>query len=319
MKVSLSIFALLGAVVVLVLSVHGAQPPLPPRPVPIPPMPPSPIQEFRNWLQMSEADRELALQGYPAEKQTVLRRKIQAYAAMPADQRERRLKMLELRWYMRPLMGVLPEERGNYQELMPPRLRELVASRLAQWDRLDAATRTEILANDEAREMATRYFIHLRRSTSQAMPELQSIDAAKRAELQEKLRHWQQTTPAQRGRMAEQLSAFFELAAPEQQRTLEDFSEQDRQEMQKALEVFAKLPSQNRQICVKSFQKFATMTPQERGEFLRKAERWQQMTPQERQTWKSLITKLPPMPPEPIEMPPKPQAHFMQGEKVAAF
>jgi hypothetical protein len=86
--------------------------------------------------------------------------------------------------------------------------------------------------------------------------------------------------------------------------------------MQKALDSFANLPPQLRRTCVESFQKFASMSPTERGEFLRKAERWQQMTAQERETWKRLVTKLPPMPPEPIELPPSPQA-FLGGKNVA--
>jgi hypothetical protein len=311
-RLSLWILAVIAA-----FAAQGAQVPQPPQLVLMPPIPPSPIQDFRNWLKMTDTERETALQGYSTEKQSILRRKIQAYAAMPAEQRERRLTMLELRWYMRQPMGVSPEQRGNYLEMIPPRLHELITTRLQEWDRLDPDTRNEILANDDAREMATRYFVHIRRTVSQ--PELQIIDAAKRAELQEKLRYWQQTTSTQRERMAEQLSAFFELPVPQQQKALEDFSEEDRQEMQKALEAFAQLPAQNRRICVQSFQKFATMTPQQRGEFLRNAERWQQMSPQERQTWKNLVTKLPPMPPEPIQMPPRPQAHFLQGEKIAAF
>ena len=293
---------ILAAFAVLAVHTAGAQPPMP---VPIPPLPPSPIQDFRNWLKMTEAERDTVLKTYPAEKEAVLRRKIDAYASMPEDQRERRLTMLELRWYLRPLMEASPERRGNRLELIPPRLRDLVTARLAEWDRLDAATRKEILANDQAREMATRYFVHIRRAAGQPA-QLHPLEPAQRAQLQEKLKHWRDTTPAQRERMASHLSAFFELPAPEQQKALEDFSERERQEMQKALEVFAKLPLKNRQVCVQSFQKFATMTPQERGDFLRNAERWQQMTPQERQTWKSLVTKLPPMPPAPIELPPNP-------------
>ena len=292
--------------------------PNPPLPQMMPPIPPSPIQEFRNWLKMSEAGRETELQKYSAEKQVVLRQKIQAYAAMPLEQRERRLKMLELRWYLRPLMGVAPEQRGNYLEMMPARLHQLVTVRLQQWDQLDAATRKEILANDDAREMVTRYFVHIRRSGTQGMLAPHPLDPAKRAELQEKLKLWSETTPAQRERMGEQLSAFFELPRPDQAKALESFSENDRQEMQRSLDVFAKLPPRNRQLCVESFQKFATMSQAERGEFLRKAERWQQMTMEERATWKNLVTKLPPLPPDPAELPPRPQAQFMQSRTMAS-
>ena len=72
----------------------------------------------------------------------------------------------------------------------------------------------------------------------------------------------------------------------------------------------------HRRACVESFQKFATMSPVERREFLRKAERWQHMSPEERETWRNLVTKLPPMPQEPIEMPPAPQAFLFQGGRM---
>src|SRR5688572_22703001 len=75
----------------------GALSPVP-RPIPMPPIPPSPIQQFRDWLKLPEAEREAALAEYSEEKRVVLRRKIQEYAAMPLDQRERRLQMIELRW-----------------------------------------------------------------------------------------------------------------------------------------------------------------------------------------------------------------------------
>jgi hypothetical protein len=307
----ITVLFLLCALAAMGNQLHAAQAPIP---TVMPPIPPSPIQEFRQWLKMTDAERETALALYTEEKRVVLRRKIQAYAAMPAEQRERRLRMLELRWYLRPLMGFSPEQRGNYLAMMPMRLHDLVTTRLRQWDQLDANIRKEILANDDAREMTMRYFAHIRRSPAQS---LQSLDPARRAEMREKLQIWSQTTPAQRERMAEQLSAFFELPAPEQERTLQAFSESDRQEMQKALAVFAKLPPQNRRLCVQSFQKFATMSPEERGEFLRKAERWQQMTAQERETWRLLVTKLPPMPPEPVEMLPKPQVMLQRSKSVA--
>ena len=60
---------------------------------------------------------------------------------------------------------------------------------------------------------------------------------------------------------------------------------------------FAKLPSVQRQVCIDSFRKFANMTPEQQLQFLKNAERWQAMTPSERETWRTLVTKLPPLPP----------------------
>ena len=49
------------------------------------------------------------------------------------------------------------------------------------------------------------------------------------------------------------------------------------------------------------------MAPEERTRFLRNAARWQEMTPTERKTWKELVTKLPPLPPD-FNAPPMPPA-----------
>ena len=284
----------------------------------MPPIPPSPIEQFRRWLRMPQAEREQHLSGYAEEKQVVLRQKLEAYAAMPADQRERRLTMLELRWYLRPLMGVATEQRGNYLNMIPPRLHEIVTERLARWDQLDANTRTEILANDDAREMVTRYFAYLRRAPASGQAQaLNPLNPSQQAELREKLKYWQSTTPAQRERMGRQLEAFFEMPKSAQAKTLGHLSEAERQEMQRALQAFANLSPQHRRACVESFQKFASMAPAERAEFLRKAERWQEMSPQERETWKSLVNKLPPMPPTPIPMPPMPGASLPVAPNLA--
>ena len=294
-----------------------AQPlPQPPAPLLMPPIPPSPIDEFRRWLRMPQPEREDHLAGYPEEKRLVLGQKLEAYAAMPAEQRERRLTMLELRWYLRPLMGVAPAQRGNFLSMIPPRLHEIVTSRLARWDQLDANTRAEILANDDAREMVTRYFAYVRRSPASAQA-FSPLDSTQQAELREKLKYWQSTTPAQRERMGRQLEAFFEMPKSAQEKTLGHLSETERQEMQRTLRAFANLTPEHRRACVESFQKFASMAPGERAEFLRKAERWQEMSAQERETWKRLVNKLPPMPPLPVPIPPLPGASLPQAPSLA--
>jgi hypothetical protein len=59
---------------------------------------------------------------------------------------------------------------------------------------------------------------------------------------------------------------------------------------------------------VDSFQRLAAMSPQERASFLRNANRWRQLSSEERATWRELVSKVPPMPPEPVPAPPVPSA-----------
>lgn len=309
-------FFILVLVLVLCDSPLAAQPAQAPLPVLMPPIPPSPIEQFRQWLRMPASDREKSLGEYPEAKQAILRQKLQAYEAMPPDQRERRLRMLELRWYLRPLMNSAPQQRGDYLSMIPVRLHELVTTRLQQWDNLPTETRMEILASDEARELATRHFVQLRRNPVRTQ-DLLPLNEQQRATLQDNLKHWNQTSPSHRQKMGAHLASFFELPKSVQERTLGQLSEADRLEMQQTLDAFARLSPESRRACVNSFQKFAIMTPEERGAFLRNAARWQQMSAQERETWRRLVTMLPPMPPEPPVIPPLPRASLPPGVNLA--
>jgi hypothetical protein len=314
MNVRITILVVFAA---LWTALAAAQIPKPPTPVLMPPIPPSPVDQFRQWLRMPETEREASLADYPEPKRVVLRQKLQAYAVMPADQRERRLRMLELSWYLRPLMEVSLEQRGDYLKMIPARLHETIASRLEKWDGLAAETRREILASEDARDLVTRYFVQVRRTPVSA-PDLHPLDEQQRASLRDALKRWNEMSQSQRERVGEHLATFFDLSAADQQRTLARLSDAERQEMQKTLEAFARLSAQNRRAVVESFQKFATMAPEERGAFLRNAARWQQMTAQERETWKRLVNKLPPMPPEPVVPPPVPQAIGPAADRVAS-
>jgi hypothetical protein len=64
------------------------------------------------------------------------------------------------------------------------------------------------------------------------------------------------------------------------------------------LQAFEKLPLAQRRVCVASFRKFANLTPAERAQFLKNAGRWKEMSPEDRRTWRMLVTKLPPLPPD---------------------
>jgi len=275
----------------------------PPRPVVMPPLPPSPVDQFRQWLRMDSAARETALAAWPSEKRVVLREKLRAYDGLTTEQQERRLQMLELRWYLLPLMNSAPAERTNQVSLIPLRLHGLVQARLDQWDKLEERTRGEILASEKARDLVASYLAHIQRGRTH-VEVLNSLNEAKRREMELALRHWNATSEADRGKMAAKLSEFFTLPPRQQAKTLVQFSDLERADMQKTLDAFAVLPPAERRVCVDSFQKFATMTPAQRNAFLQNASRWQAMSPAERDSWRLLVQKLPPMPAGPTPMPP---------------
>lgn len=290
--------------VLVMVTLRAAEAPLP---IQAPPIPPSPVEDFRRWLQLSPAGQEKELAAYPEAKREVLRRKLGSYQAMPPAQREARLRTLELRWYLPVLMTVSAAQRANYLEVVPPRLHDPIRARLSHWDSLDEDTRREILADPKKREMITRYFVLSRRT--QVPPPPFPVDAGTHlGGLREHFAHWDSKSSAARQRISTHLSNFFELPRKDQLKALNELSESERREMQKTLDAFARLSPADRRACVDSFQRLAAMSPQERASFLRNANRWRQLSSEERATWRELVSKVPPMPPEPVPAPPVPSA-----------
>lgn len=264
---------------------------------------------------MPGAEREKAVAEWPEEKRKVLLQKLEAYKALSVEECERRLRMLELRWYVRPLMAMTLDERKGALPFVPAYLRQIVVQRLQHWDSLSPESRREILANDNARELVTQYYLQLQQGRSKEEI-LTALRPEKRAELDEALKTWNSLSPSARGRTAAQLTSFFQLPKQEQARAFGEMSETERLDIERTLEAFAQLSPEQRRICIESFQKFTMMPPPERASFLRNAARWQTMTPEERATWKNLVTKLPPLPPAPVSLPPAPASSQTRG-KVA--
>jgi hypothetical protein len=86
--------------------------------------------------------------------------------------------------------------------------------------------------------------------------------------------------------------------------------------MERSLKTFAELLPEQRRICLDSFEKFTRMSKEQRDQFLKSAARWQAMTPRERETWRVLVSILPPQPG--LSVPPAlPQQPVVSGQPVA--
>lgn len=260
-------------------------PPITPGlPPPTPQMPPSPVAFFRQLLSMTPAEQNNSLTNRaPAARARILA-KVQEYRMLPSDERELRLRSTDLRWYLTPLLSMTPAERQVRLDQMPADMRELVESRLSQWDVLPPPLQQEFLANDRT----LPYFAHVETANSAIVnPEQQRIDA--------------------------QLKQFFDLTPEEKRQALNTLSDTERAEMEKTLKSFNELPPQQRLLCVRNYARFAGMSPAERADFLKNAQRWSQMSPQERQSWQDLVNHVPIWPPAPtvdpstdVIMPPHP-------------
>ena len=262
--------------------------------VQFPPLPKPQVTYFRELLALGpgELERELATIAEPARGR--LRAKLQEYTALAADEREARLRATELRSYLAPLLRMPPSIRRVQVALIPDKYRTMVEEGLKLWDALTP----EIQREAQASEWTIRYI--LQNQFASAFPKASMMNKPplpQREKLEEQLASWLALPPEQRKRMCYRFQQFFELSPREKEKILGAFPEAERGEMDKTLQAFEKLAPDQRVLCVSAFSKFADMTPENRAQFLKNAERWKETPPDDRQTWRSIVTKLPPLPP----------------------
>ena len=285
-----------GLVVCLSAPAQNAPDPVPPMKLPsapanlLPPLPQSPVGYFRQLLAMTPQERAHSLTNRPAEIRNRILAKVSEYLALNPDERELRLDATELHWYLLPLLREPPTNRDARLAQVPDNLRDLVRSRLEQWDALPAQSRQEFLDN----EQTLRYFSQLDTPNLPAPAPDQD--------------RWNALPEANREAMVALFDQFSKLTPDEKQRTLNTLSASERAQMDQTLQTFGKLPPAQRAQCIRAYTEFASMSPPERAEFLKNADRWSQMTPGERQAWRDLVAQVPLWPPmRPANlMPPKP-------------
>ncbi|MBL9139578.1 MAG: DUF3106 domain-containing protein [Verrucomicrobiales bacterium] len=272
---------------------------------PLPPLPASPVSTFRQLLGMSVEDRERALAHRAEPQRGILRARLVEYAAMSEAQREERLRATDLYWHFQQLLRRTGAERTALLSSAPEVLRPILAERLAIWDRMPSADREALLQQ----ERVVRYFARVRATEPQPPPLPGTSMVAAPAmpfRTQNQLAKVQELSPEARRRVESQWREFVEAPTPLVERRLKSMSEQDRKDMEQVLIRFRQLSGPQRQACIDSFARFAEMKPVDRADFLRRAERWEALSSEERAQWRSLVTKLPPLPPARIGITPPP-------------
>jgi len=262
------------------------------RDISLPPLPPSPVEDFRRWLVQTPEQRTTSLASKTPEQRRYLLSKLTEYQALSLEQREAKLQVLDLRWYLRPLMEITLSERTNRIARIPEKYREVVRERLQQWDALPPDLQMDVLEN----EWTMHYCARSTGSPAQREELFKNLDPIQRILLDQKISRWDSISPERRERMYGQFNSFFQLPPTERTKTLNVMSESERAEMERTLAEFEKLPAAQRKVCIQSFEKFTNMNVAERREFLRDAARWQAMSEKERKAWRNLVTALPPMP-----------------------
>jgi hypothetical protein len=287
----------------LILAANGvafSQEPVPaiqiPVPPPVPPLsqPRSPVSFFRELLAMSPEQRKAALSGKTAQQRDYVQARLAEYESLPVEELEIRLKLLELRWYLLPLLKLSPSDRTSQLAGIPESHRALIVERLNQWDSLGSDLKAEVLEN----EMTVHYFLRLE-SSSPAQREriFDAMPRSQRRDLEGKLEKWRALPQTERQKMYARFQQFFDLPPEQKLRTLKVLPDEERAQLERTLKAWENLPAEQRRECIESFRKFANMSPESRMQFLRNAERWGRMSSREREVWRSLITVIPPSPP----------------------
>jgi hypothetical protein len=257
-----------------------------------PPMPPlkSPVDAFRALLLKSAAEQQKLLAVRPPDARERILKKLQEYRSLTPEERELRLQATELRYYLVPLLSVPATNRAAQLALIPQPTRDLVEARLRYWSLLPPPLREVLLTNQQ-----TVPFLIQPVGTTNASPP--SADGVRR-------------------RMFDTVERYLELTEKEREKTLSNFPEAEREQMEATLAAFERLTPSQRARCVRSFTKFATMNPEERQDFLKNAERWSQMSLTEREAWRELVSRAPILPPLPY--PPMPPQTTLTSRPPAA-
>jgi hypothetical protein len=277
------------------------KPPAPPELPPAEPVTRSPISFFRELLTMSAGQRRQALTNRPPESRAQILAKVREYESLNPNERELRLRVTELRWYLRPLMASPATNRAVQLAMIPDQDRKLVEDRLQEWDKVPPDVQKELLGL----EPTIQYFAEIEgRSEQQRKEIIMTLSPARREMLEKGIQQWDSMPVEKRHKTLSQFDQFFQLTSQEKDKALKTLSAPERQQIEKTLRTFGSLPPEQRAKCIRSFAKFTSLSLEERQQFLKSAERWKLMSPDERQAWRELVNRLPP--PLPPNMPPMP-------------
>lgn len=265
------------------------------------------IGYFRALLAARPEDREKLLAGRSLEHRQVLESSVRRYEALSPEERETRLRTMELRFHVTSLLRVPPSKRDEHLKLVPENDRPAVEERLRYWDTLSPLEQKEALDNERAARILG---VAGPGSKTREIP-LTGQTSNQVRQIEQQLVRWQSLPEGRRQQVEKNFTSLFEFSDEEkalgQLRSM-SLSPEERELMEKTIAMFKKLPVTARENCVRNFPKFAELTPVERREFLYNAQQWQKMSATDREAWRKIVAKVPKFPPMPpgIGLPPKP-------------
>ena len=262
----------------------------------------SPVAFFRELLETNQQAREKILSEKPPEQRKLLELKIAEYQSLPPNERQLRLFMTELRWYLVTLLKTDPISREMVMEQIPPEYKPLIRERLAHWEKLPSDIQKELLAN----EYALHFILRITNETPAIQQKvISTLHPQQQTRILQVLNEWNKMPDERKKTITDSFRRLFELSESEQNSALRMLPPAERVRMENALKAFSNLPSEDKRRCIESFKKFATMSDEQREQFLKNAMRWIEMSPEERKAWRDIVRSmqskqipdLPPLPP----------------------
>jgi hypothetical protein len=277
------------------------------RPAAEPPKPPAsgtPIDFFRQLLVANPETRSKMLAAKSTQHRQVLEKSLRSYDALAPGEREVRLRAMELRYRLSPLLRLTPSNRVERLNQMPEKDRILIRERLRIWDEMSPEDQVTLLVFDE---------IKIVLSDEPSVPRSRHVPASlqtsnKFTQIEDQLALWQSLPQERRMRVQNHFTNLFGLNEQVNARLHQyPFKPDELEMMKKSLEQFKQLAPKERELCLKNFERFAGLSPEERTLFLLQAQQWQSMRPEYREAWRRLVSRMPPLPPPMSQMPkPKP-------------
>jgi len=205
-----------------------------------------------------------------------------------------------LRRELLPLLQTAPTNRTILLSVIPDEDKKLIKERLQYWVQLPADLQKWVLEN----ELMLGYFLSGQASNPVELGQnLEAFPVSVRPAITNSIAAFRRLTPDQQQKLCRDFIEVFGLDEAEREkivaRTLSQGSGDERKQIERLMVSFQKLPRAQQQQCMESLRKFTSMSMPQRVQFLQNAQRWEKMPEADRQAWRSLIRKVPPLPPMP--------------------
>lgn len=250
----------------------------------------SPVSHFRTILLKEKSERESFVIRQTPPVQSVLRRKIKEYEAMPATEREFRLTATELHYYLDPIF--VDNRPVSTQSIsgIPPHLKVYANRAVGFWNQLETAHRDLLLSKKEA----VSYLVGI----SYRSKTLESLTPKPSKE-------WNG------------LYHFLLLSEENQEKFCRYHGLQISPEMNELLGYLNKLDMEKRKRCAHAFVCYLSFPSDLKNRFQSGVNDWAAKKPYERSIWREIAGKYPKI--NPVPFPPGMQSAAGQQAATKAY